>query len=396
MSLHWMSPFWQRWYIQPSCIASAAHESVGMPPLLLPSPGMPVLPGMAQAGSAQGSIARSTQVWLHTLWQQLGSSVHTHVSVSWLPQPGVGATWQQLASGGGSPVTSAGGMPVTPLPVSGSVPVEDAVSLPAFVGSKALPELGPSPPPAQAESTAPTSNTRGRSRVPSIARSIPARRGLDHRRVRRAVANLSSRLGFQAVAAQPGEEERGTMPNHETAGAEARPVWMFMAATAMATTISTLTATAMVKADATEPTAVTCACEAPAAVPVFATPPASPEPPVVAAEPRVVSSDDEPAPKAEVIGALDKDLIRRIVRAHIDEVRYCYDEGLSHDPELSGSVIVQFVIGSEGKVTRSTARSEMEGEVPECIAKAVGRWMFPRPADGEDVVVSYPFVLEPG
>lgn len=121
-----------------------------------------------------------------------------------------------------------------------------------------------------------------------------------------------------------------------------------------------------------------------------------------AADPYVTNSDeprprtDEPSPKAEVDGALDKDLIRRIVRAHIGEVRYCYDEGLAHDPELAGRVVVDFVIGAEGKVTRSTAESDMEGDVPDCIATAVSRWLFPRPADGKDVAVKYPFVLEPG
>jgi outer membrane biosynthesis protein TonB len=194
------------------------------------------------------------------------------------------------------------------------------------------------------------------------------------------------------------------MPNYETEGAQARPVWMFMLATAMATTISTLAATAMVKADTSEPVEVACTCEAPtsAAAPVVAPPVQQIEPPVQQAEqaeevpPAEQAAEPEPAPKAEVHGSLDKDIIRRIVRAHIGEVRYCYNEGLAHDPELEGRVSVDFVIGAEGKVIRSTAESDMEGEVPECIANAVGRWLFPRPADGKDVAVSYPFVLEPG
>lgn len=194
---------------------------------------------------------------------------------------------------------------------------------------------------------------------------------------------------------------------HEHEGAQARPVWLFMVATAMATTVSTLAATAMVNSEApeaTQPTQVSCTCEAPAAIPVVAAPAAPPAPaepiaaapmPVQTAEP-VVASEGAPAPKAEVVGSLDKDVIRRIVRAHIGEVRYCYNEGLAHDPELAGHVDVEFVIGAAGKVTRSVAHSEMEGEVPECIAKAVSRWMFPRPSDGGDVAVTYPFVLEPG
>jgi hypothetical protein len=54
--------------------------------------------------------------------------------------------------------------------------------------------------------------------------------------------------------------------------------------------------------------------------------------------------------KAEVQGALDKDIIRRIVRAHINEVRYCYNQALARDPNAKGRVAVQFTIGGTGKV----------------------------------------------
>jgi hypothetical protein len=40
--------------------------------------------------------------------------------------------------------------------------------------------------------------------------------------------------------------------------------------------------------------------------------------------------------KAEVQGALDKDIVRRIQRAHINEVRHCYNQGLARNPELRG------------------------------------------------------------
>jgi outer membrane biosynthesis protein TonB len=198
------------------------------------------------------------------------------------------------------------------------------------------------------------------------------------------------------------------MPNHPEA-AQGRPVWIFMAATAMATTVSTLAATALVKAEATEPVAVTCTCDVPTPVAVPApAPPAAEAPPAptVPQAPAVEASTDEAStdetseqaaepPKAEVEGALDKEVIRRVVAAHINEVRHCYNEGLAGDPSLAGRVVVHFTIDPRGKVTRSTAESEMEGEVPTCIAKAVGRWAFPKPREGE-VKVSYPFLLEPG
>ncbi len=102
--------------------------------------------------------------------------------------------------------------------------------------------------------------------------------------------------------------------------------------------------------------------------------------------------------KASVKGALDKDIIRRIVRAHINEVRHCYNQGLVRDPNLKGRVAVQFTIGPTGKVPVAVvAQSSLkDSSVANCVAKAVKRWTFPKPQGGGNVVVTYPFVLEPG
>ncbi len=102
--------------------------------------------------------------------------------------------------------------------------------------------------------------------------------------------------------------------------------------------------------------------------------------------------------KSTVKGALDKDVIRRVVRAHINEVRNCYNVGLARDPLLAGRVAIQFQIGNTGKVpmavvAKSTVKDDRVGN---CIAKAVRRWKFPRPRDGGMVIVTYPFLLSRG
>ena len=86
------------------------------------------------------------------------------------------------------------------------------------------------------------------------------------------------------------------------------------------------------------------------------------------------------------------------LRAHINEVRLCYNQGLVRDPELSGKVSIQFTIGASGSVASATvADSTLSDEnVANCIAKAVKRWTFPKPTGGGVVAVTYPFVLEPG
>jgi TonB family protein len=101
---------------------------------------------------------------------------------------------------------------------------------------------------------------------------------------------------------------------------------------------------------------------------------------------------------AIVKGTMDKDIIRRIVRAHINEIRYCYNQGLAKDPALEGRVSIQFTIGPDGKVAVAVVQESTlsDAEVGQCMAKAVKRWTFPKPDGGGNVVVTYPFVLEPG
>jgi TonB family protein len=104
--------------------------------------------------------------------------------------------------------------------------------------------------------------------------------------------------------------------------------------------------------------------------------------------------------KGEINGALDKDVIRRVVRSHINEVRHCYNAGLTRDPNLSGRVQVQFQIGATGRVSAAvpTANGTTLGDkaVERCVAQAVRRWKFPRASNGGTSMVSYPFVFSPG
>jgi hypothetical protein len=99
-----------------------------------------------------------------------------------------------------------------------------------------------------------------------------------------------------------------------------------------------------------------------------------------------------------VTGALDKDIVRRIVRAHINEVRSCYNAALTTDPNLAGNVTLEMTIGADGKLSTSlvTANTTKDEPLAQCIAKAAKKWTFPKPAGGGTVTVSYPFVLSPG
>lgn len=96
-----------------------------------------------------------------------------------------------------------------------------------------------------------------------------------------------------------------------------------------------------------------------------------------------------------IIGSLDKELIRRVIRSHMNQVKFCYESELTRNQKLEGRVQVQFIIGTTGSVMNSIVQSSTLGSVPteSCIANAVRRWEFPKPQNGI-VSVSYPFVLK--
>jgi TonB family protein len=99
---------------------------------------------------------------------------------------------------------------------------------------------------------------------------------------------------------------------------------------------------------------------------------------------------------AQVRGSLDKEIIRRIIRRHINEVKFCYEQEAMKHQDLRGRVVVQFTIAATGQVVSSSVAQSTtnNGTVDQCIAGAVRRWEFPKPQGGGIVIVSYPFVLE--
>ena len=101
--------------------------------------------------------------------------------------------------------------------------------------------------------------------------------------------------------------------------------------------------------------------------------------------------------KPQVQGALDTNVVRRVVRAHINEIRHCYNQGLARNPNLKGRINVRFRIGGDGKVLASEIAEDTLGDptVGTCVLSSVKRWVFPKPA-GSSVDITYPFVLEPG
>jgi len=96
---------------------------------------------------------------------------------------------------------------------------------------------------------------------------------------------------------------------------------------------------------------------------------------------------------ASVRGSLDKEIVRRIVRTHMNEVKFCYDQELARSPTLAGRISVQFSISPTGQVLTSVMQSTSmdNARVENCVVNAVRRWEFPKPTGGGLVIVLYPF-----
>ena len=80
---------------------------------------------------------------------------------------------------------------------------------------------------------------------------------------------------------------------------------------------------------------------------------------------------------AEVEGPLSRDVVKRIVGRHVNEVRYCYSQTLNRDNSVAGTVTVQASAAADGSVGSSKASgSTGVSELHDCIAGAVDRWKF--------------------
>lgn len=102
-----------------------------------------------------------------------------------------------------------------------------------------------------------------------------------------------------------------------------------------------------------------------------------------------------PTPVTETFGALQPEQVRRVIRRHIAEVRFCYEQSLQSRPDLEGRVAIRFVIAPGGSVQMSAvAENSVDARVGSCVNDAVRRWTFPQAASPTGV--TYPFVMQSG
>ena len=86
--------------------------------------------------------------------------------------------------------------------------------------------------------------------------------------------------------------------------------------------------------------------------------------------------------------------IRRVVTSNLNQVRYCYQRSLDQRPESRGGVVMQFLVGTNGRVlTTAVLQSTLtDPTVGPCIGERMRTWIFPR--FEATVLVRYPFAFD--
>jgi hypothetical protein len=103
----------------------------------------------------------------------------------------------------------------------------------------------------------------------------------------------------------------------------------------------------------------------------------------------VTGGGDEQLPTS-----IDKEAIRRVIKANLATIRTCYERQLNKNKDLFGKLVLSWVIGEQGRVVSVKTKSNELGsaEVASCIMNNLRTWRFPEPPTNQVVEVeAYPF-----
>lgn len=102
----------------------------------------------------------------------------------------------------------------------------------------------------------------------------------------------------------------------------------------------------------------------------------------------------------DFIGTIDKEAVRRVVRAGLREIRGCYERELNKlekGERLEGKVVISWEIIAKGKAANVRVKSSTLGsaKVENCVRERLAGWIFPEPPEGMSADVTYPFTFKP-
>ena len=96
-----------------------------------------------------------------------------------------------------------------------------------------------------------------------------------------------------------------------------------------------------------------------------------------------------------VQGGMSREMVKRVIDQHLEEIQYCYESALMENPAIMGRIVYEWKILMSGRVgeVRIASSTVNSHQIHDCIKAAIKSWEFPKPV-GTEVVVSYPFVFD--
>lgn len=113
--------------------------------------------------------------------------------------------------------------------------------------------------------------------------------------------------------------------------------------------------------------------------------------------PVVEVSDPIACDGADARPCMDKELIRKVIASHRDQLRFCYELALQSAPSLAGKVVLSFAVAPSGDVAAARVQETKVGSptLESCLVSRVRTWRFPALPRSPGYRVTYPFLFKP-
>lgn len=98
----------------------------------------------------------------------------------------------------------------------------------------------------------------------------------------------------------------------------------------------------------------------------------------------------------DFVGTIDREAVRRVIRAGLREIRGCYERELNklnRTQHLEGKVVIGWTIADHGRALNAKVVSSSLNNraVENCVRDRLSTWRFPDPPAGTVAEVNYPF-----
>lgn len=100
----------------------------------------------------------------------------------------------------------------------------------------------------------------------------------------------------------------------------------------------------------------------------------------------IAPSPGRPVPKIRITeysaeGGLPKEVVRRILRSRMSEIRFCYIKRIESESDESGTLELEVSIGKKGRISALSVESVgVDDSVAKCVEQRGKRWKFPNEA----------------